>query len=213
MRTCWRAALRYENIMNKIHIFLLVVLSMLAACTSNQSSAAPVPTAVPVVPVNDEVQVMITGGHDTDPRDHGRPVVLIASALGVPEEVFREAFSHVSPAPAGQEPDPAQVQANKAALLDVLGPYGVTNDHLDEVSNYYRYNRSGGETWPQTPAVITAILTNGVVTGFEINDPGSGYTVPPTITVTNSDVRATASLSFTPDFDANGSLAQIILDP
>ena len=36
-----------------------------------------------------------------------RPVVLIAAALGVSSDVFREAFSHVRPAPAGTRPDPA----------------------------------------------------------------------------------------------------------
>ncbi|NBQ65466.1 MAG: hypothetical protein EBT95_08050 [Verrucomicrobia bacterium] len=29
------------------------------------------------------VPVVFSGGHETDPRDHGRPVVLIAGALGV----------------------------------------------------------------------------------------------------------------------------------
>src|SRR6476620_1732883 len=94
------------------------------------------------------VPIVFSGGHETDPRDNGRPVVLIASALGVPPEVFRDAFSHVTPARAGQEPDPSQVNKNKAALLQALGPYGITNARLDEVSNYYRYNASAGEHWP-----------------------------------------------------------------
>src|SRR5579862_3361570 len=61
--------------------------------------------------------VTLSGGHETELRDHGRPVVLIAAALGVPPETFREAFSHVMPARAGEEPDPDQVQRNKRALL------------------------------------------------------------------------------------------------
>jgi hypothetical protein len=56
------------------------------------------------------VRVTITGGYATDPRDNGRPVRLVAGALGVPPDVFREAFSHVTPAPGGEEPDPDQVQ-------------------------------------------------------------------------------------------------------
>src|SRR5438552_11396179 len=60
------------------------------------------------------VPVVFSGGHETDLRDGGRPVVLIAAALGVTPEVFREAFSHVRPAPAGREPEPGQVRQNKA---------------------------------------------------------------------------------------------------
>jgi len=80
------------------------------------------------------VPVEFSGGHDTDPKDRGRPVVLVAGGLGVKPEVFREAFSHVKPAPAGTEPDPEQVRKNKAALMDALGKYGVTNEKLDTVS-------------------------------------------------------------------------------
>jgi hypothetical protein len=201
----------------KNNIHLLIVLVVLLFALSACGSAPTVDTSSqPVVHGETNAvapEVVITGGHDTDPRDRGRPVALIASMLGVPEDVFREAFSHVNPAAAGQEPNPIQVQANKSALLEVLAPYGVTNDHLDEVSNYYRYNRSAGETWPQRPAVVTVVLTDGEVTGFVITDPGSGYTTPPVITVTNSDVTATAVLSFTTDFDTNGSLAEIVLTP
>ena len=197
-------------------IYLLLLALSLAACGANPTDTNMTDIAVlqtALAASNGEVQVLITGGHDTDPRDNGRPVVLIASMLGVPSEVFREAFSHVTPAGAGQEPNPIQVNLNKSALLDVLGPYGVTNDYLDTVSNYYRYNRSAGETWPQTPASAEAILTNGVVTGFVITNPGSGYTSAPTITVLNSDVTATATLSFTTDFSTNGSINAITLNP
>jgi hypothetical protein len=124
----------------RIFVFFWVCL-LLTACGGKAPTTHPTtdsPTS--------EVTVTISGGYDTDPRDKGRPVILIASALGVPEDVFREAFSHVSPAGAGQEPDPAQVNLNKKALLDALGPYGITNDFLDKVSNYYRYNGSAGET-------------------------------------------------------------------
>jgi len=203
-------------------IYLLLLALFLTACGANpnsttnttdvnQADVAVLQTASAAS--NGEVQVVITGGHDTDPRDGGRPVVLIASALGVPSEVFREAFTHVNPASAGMEPNPVQVRLNKSALLNALGPYGVTNDFLDTVSNYYRYNRSAGETWPQTPATATAIITNGVVTGFEITNPGSGYSSVPIITILNSDVTATATLAFTSDFSTNGSLAAITLDP
>ena len=110
----------------------------------------------------EKIQLLITGGHETDPRDHGRPVVLVGNALGVTPEVFREAFSHVKPAPPGEQPDPAQVQRNKAALMQALGPYRVTNELLDQVSDYYRYRPESGTLWPTVSAVAFVTLTNGV---------------------------------------------------
>jgi hypothetical protein len=211
----------YKNI---IHLFaaLLLIPFLLTACggrpdlvantnDANLTDAAVIQTASAVS--NGKIQVLITGGHETNPVDHGRPVVLIASMLGVTEEVFREAFNHVTPASGGQEPNPIQVRLNKSALMDVLGPYGVTNDYLDEVSNYYRYNSSAGETWPQIPATAEAIITDGVITGIEITNAGSGYTSVPVITLLNSDQTATATLSFTNDFSTNGSIGAITLDP
>lgn len=52
------------------------------------------------------VPVTFTGGHETDPKDRGRPVVLVAAGLGVKPEVFREAFSGVTPSRGGP-PSPA----------------------------------------------------------------------------------------------------------
>jgi hypothetical protein len=111
-----------------------------------------------------QVAVTFTEGYETDPRDGGRPVVLIAAALNVPSEVFRKAFSAVRPARAREQPEPEQVRRNKQALTSNLGPYGVTNDWLDTVSNYYRYNRSQGQMWRITPATAYAIVRDGVVT-------------------------------------------------
>jgi hypothetical protein len=201
---------------------LLFLSILLAACggrpdwvantnEANLTDAALIQTAS--AEANGEVRVVITGGHETNPIDHGRPVILIASMLGVTEEVFREAFSHVTPASGGQEPNPIQVRLNKSALMDVLGPYSVTNEYLDEVSNYYRYNGSAGETWPQVNATAEAIITDGVVTGIEITNPGSGYTSVPVITLLNSDQTATATLLFTNDFDTNGSINAITIEP
>jgi hypothetical protein len=158
--------------------------------------------------------VVISGGFDTDPQDHGRPVDLIAAALGVPTEVFREAFRGVTPAGLGSEPSSELARRNKAALLKVLAPYGVTNERLDEVSNYYRYNGSKGETWPKTRATATATVMNGVVTGVTITHAGAGYSSSPTVTVTgpNGKVTATATLSYTKDFKTNGSVSAISIN-
>ena len=96
-----------------------------------------------------KVPLIFSGGHETDPRDHGRPVILIAAALKVPPEVFREAFSHVHPAgPGSGGPTDAEARANKHALMDALGKYGVTDEILNEVSNRYRYRSGAGELWP-----------------------------------------------------------------
>jgi hypothetical protein len=157
-----------------------------------------------------DVTVTITGGLETDPVDNGRPVVLIAAALGVPTEVFREAFSGVTPSTDG-EPTGAEAQANKDALLAVLGPHGVTNDQLDTVSNQYRYMAAAGELWPNTPATAEAIVQDGVVTGVRVLSGGAGYTSAPTITLSNG-LTATAQLAYGTDVGTNGSIASIALD-
>jgi hypothetical protein len=156
--------------------------------------------------------VKVSGGHATKPVDNGRPVILVASALGVPEEVFREAFSKVSPAPAGSEPDPAEVAKNKEALLGVLAPYGVTNDDLDRVSDHYRYNGSAGEAWPVKAAVLRATMRNGQVVGVRVVNGGSGYTSAPRVAVAgHPEVRATAKLAFSRTFARNGRVVSVTI--
>ena len=156
------------------------------------------------------IPVTFSDGYETDPRDMGRPVVLVAAALNVPTDVFRTAFSGVHPAPAGQQPQPGEVHQNKDALLHVLAPYGVTNDRLDEVSNYYRYNRSNGEIWRNSAASAYATVKHGVVTGFVVTDPGAGYSSPPSVSVPGMpNVTAVAKVSYTTDLSTNGSIGQI----
>jgi hypothetical protein len=176
--------------------------SLTAAQASPTASAAAARSAT--------VTVRVTGGHATDAHDHGRPVVLIAAALGVPTEVFRTAFDGVTPAAGGDAPDPAQVQANKAALLAVLAPYGVTNERLDEVSNHYRFQGSKGETWPQEAATATAVVRDGRVVSVTLVDGGSGYTSTPRITVPGvpgATIRVT--LHHGTDFAANGAIERL----
>ncbi|MEO2013388.1 MAG: thermonuclease family protein [Fuerstiella sp.] len=122
--------------------------------------------------------VIFRGGYDTDPRDHGRPVSLIAAALGVESDVFRQAFSGVNPSSMGA-PSPMLARTNKKVLMDALSKYGVSNERLDQVSNYYRYNRSAGKTWQRSPATATAVIKDGKVAGITITNPGAGYTVAP----------------------------------
>jgi len=157
-----------------------------------------------------QVPVTFTGGYETDPQDRGRPVILIAAALNVPSEVFRKAFSNVKPAGPGEQPQPDQVRKNKQALMASLGPLGVTDERLNEVSNYYRYSRSRGEMWRHTEATGYATVRNGVVTGVTITNPGAGYSSPPQITIVGMPaLQVTATLSFGTDFEKNGSIKEI----
>jgi hypothetical protein len=188
---------------------------LIGACSSTSSGATTSPSVAPVASgVNETVQLPVTfaGGHDTNPVDSGRPVVLVASLLGVEPGVFRTAFSGVTPAPAGEDPQGDQVQKNKAALLSVLGPYGVTNEELDAASNDYRYVASAGELWNHRDATALATVEQGRVTAVTITDPGRGYTSAPTATITlpnGATSTATVTVSYTTDFETNGSLAAI----
>src|SRR3954469_2733132 len=132
--------------------------------------------------IETKIPVTLSGGHETDPRDHGRPVVLIAAALNVKPEVFRKAFSGVTPA-RGRGPTGDEARRNKEALMKVLGPLKVTNDRLDEVSDYYRYRPQKGELWPTKPAKAYAIVEGGKITKIVVTDPGAGYSSPPKATV------------------------------
>ncbi len=183
---------------------LLAPLFLAAVAAAGGQTAREAPTT--------RVAIAFSGGHETDPKDRGRPVVLIAAALGVPPGVFREAFSHVRPAPAGTEPDPRQVRDNKTALLTALGRYGVTNERLDTVSNYYRYVRSRNELWPAKPATGYAIVKEGKIDQYVITNGGSGYSSPPAVTVPGAaGPPVTAQLAFRRDFEKNGSVAAIVV--
>ncbi|HSU67357.1 MAG TPA: hypothetical protein VLJ39_10825 [Tepidisphaeraceae bacterium] len=161
----------------------------------------------------DEVKMplIFKGGYDTDPRDRGRPVVLIAAALKVPDEVFRETFTHVKPAgPGSGGPTDAEARKNKAALMKGLAPYGVTDERLNEVSNFYRYSRGKGEMWRNAPAEGYATVRDGVVTGITITNAGYGYSSEPKVSVTGLEaVELKSALAYGTDFKRNGSVQQI----
>ena len=160
------------------------------------------------------VPVEFSGGHETDGRDGGRPVALIAAALGVTSDVFRDAFSNVHPAGPGRGPTGEEARQNKGVLMRALGKYGITNDKLDDVSNHYRYVRSRGELWPTAPAVANALVKGGTVIGYELIGGGSGYSSPPEVTVPNiANPKVKVDLSFNKSFEKNGTISALTVVP
>ncbi len=154
-------------------------------------------------------QVKFVGGYETDEQDRGRPVVLIGAALGVNGEIFRYAFSGVTPSTNGP-PSHSEARANKEVLMKALGKHGITSERLDEVSNYYRYRREAGEMWEHTPATATAIVEEGRVTGFNITNAGSGYSSTPTVDVAGHDeLKTEVTIEFSTDFSQNGRVVSI----
>lgn len=160
-----------------------------------------------------KVPVSFSGGYEIGKDDFGRPVVLIAVALGVKPVVFREAFSGVTPA-RGRGPTGGEARKNKTALMKVLAPHGVTNERLDEVSDYYRYRPQRGELWPTIEAKAHAIVENGKIKRIVVTDPGSGYCSPPDVTVEGfENVKFTVTLKFSKDLKKNGAIAAVKLAP
>ncbi|MFT5027892.1 MAG: hypothetical protein ACI9VS_000311 [Candidatus Binatia bacterium] len=198
-------------------ILLTTLLPLIGiACSGEPQVKSDAPTesttltqAAPPAAEESKVAVTFSGGHETDPQDRGRPVLLIASALGVSPQVFRDAFSSVTPSRSGP-PSHDEARANKRILLNALGKYGVTNDQLDEVSNFYRYRPQDGELWKHSPAQAEAIITDGKVTEIILTDPGYGYSSPPKVTLPGFPKLAIdISLKFGADLKKNGGVTSI----
>jgi hypothetical protein len=86
----------------------------------------------------------------------------------------------------------------------------VTNERLDEVSNYYRYNRSRGELWRSKPASAYAVLEKGKVIKFVVTDGGSGYTSAPSVALPGVEgADGEVTLSYGKAFESNGSITAI----
>lgn len=158
------------------------------------------------------VPVKFTGGHDISKKDFGRPIPLIAAALGVKPDVFRKAFSGVTPA-RGRGPSGDEARKNKEALLSVLGPHGVTNERLDEVSDYYRFRPQEDELWPVKAAKAEAIVEGGQIKRIVVTEPGHGYSTPPRATVKGfADAKLRVDLAFSKTFKKNGAVRAIALE-
>lgn len=153
--------------------------------------------------------VKFSGGHETESRDHGRPVVLVAAGLGVKPEVFREAFSNVRPAKNGK-PSGEEARRNKDVLMKALSPHGITNERLDEVSNYYRYQPQKGNLWPTTAAKAHAVVEDGKVKQIVVDQRGAGYSSQPVATIEGMEnVKLKVNLAFGKDLKKNGAVESI----
>lgn len=191
--------------MRRWHIVAVVVLSMVG-----QAFVQGADVGVPSTKRGEsKVDVTFEGGHDIGKNDFGRPVALIAGALGVKPDVFRKAFSSVSPAK-GRGPTGDEARKNKAALMKVLQPHGITNERLDEVSNYYRFRPQRGELWPTTEAKAHAIVENGKIKKIVVTEAGSGYCVPPQVKVVGfPDAEFKVTLGFSKEFKKNGAVTAV----
>jgi hypothetical protein len=160
-----------------------------------------------------KVPVTFSGGHEIGKNDFGRPVVLIAAALDVKPEVFREAFSGVTPAKGGK-PSGEEARRNKAALMKVLKPHGVTNERLDEVSDYYRFQPQRGELWKTTSAKAHAVVEDGKIKKIVIEEPGSGYSSLPDVKVEGfKDAKLKVKLHLDKELKKNGGIDSIEITP
>lgn len=160
-----------------------------------------------------QVPITFSGGHTIGKEDFGRPVTLIAAALGVKPDVFRKAFRGVTPA-RGRGPTGTEARKNKDALLSVLGPHGVTNERLDEVSDYYRFRPDRGELWPTRAAKAHAVVVDGKIKRIVMTDAGAGYCTPPTAKVAGfAETRFTVTLALGKDLKKNGGVARIEVVP
>ena len=220
MKICTETAAAREEFSMRKSLCAVLAMTVLATAScgsynNGQAQAAPQTSAASDDPTNSTITrlpVVISGGHDTDPRDHGRPVILVAGGLGVAPEVFRDAFSMVQPVAPGSQPDQARAQQNKAVLLAALRQYGITNKQLDAVSDYYRYQPGTGTLWPTRAAVITATVKAGMVTSFEVTDGGAGYSSQPSISVPGAACGPVAvNLSYGRDLAKNGSIESVTL--
>lgn len=156
-----------------------------------------------------KIPIAFSGGHEIAKNDYGRPITLMAAALGVKPEEFRKAFSGVRPA-RGRGPTSDEARRNKEALMKVLAPLGVTNGQMDEVANYYRFRPQDGELWPTRPAKASAFIEGGRIKKIVVTDPGSGYCTPPKMTVKGfENVRLEAKLKLVKDLKKNGGIDSI----
>ena len=95
----------------------------------------------------------------------------------------------------------------------VKKPHGVTDERLDEVSDYYRYKPGKGNLWKTTPAKAYTVLEDGKVKRIVVTDPGSGYSTAPKAVVQGLEkMGLKVTIQFNKDFKKNGSISSIEVD-
>ncbi len=88
----------------------------------------------------------------------------------------------------------------------------MTNERLDEVSNYYRFRPDSDEIWPTRPARAYAVVEQGQLIRIVVTDPGSGYCSEPQVTVAGLPKAAfKVTLALGQDLPKNGGIASIKL--
>ena len=98
--------------------------------------------------------------------------------------------------------------------MKVLGPHQVTNDRLDEVSNYYRYRPQEDELWPTQEAQAYAMVECGEIKKLVVTRGGSGYSSPPKATVKGFEkVKLQTKLKFGKALNKNGSVVAVEVAP
>lgn len=87
-------------------------------------------------------------------------------------------------------------------------PHGVTNERLDEASDYYRYRPQNGELWTHADAAGYAVVANGRMQRIVLTSPGAGYSSPPVATVDVNGVNTSlkVTVKFEKDLKKNGSV-------
>src|SRR5881628_2063809 len=99
-RGCMNVGGTVDHWTNIVTLQVLVALVLLAA------------TSGVVRAQEKQVPLIITGGHELERGDFGRPCNLIAAGLGVKPDQFREAFKDVRPAK-GRGPSGDEARKNK----------------------------------------------------------------------------------------------------
>ena len=90
----------------------------------------------------------------------------------------------------------------------------MTNERLDEVSDYYRFRPDRGELWPTTAAKAHAIVEGGKIKQIVVTNPGSGYSSPPDVKVEGFEgMEFKLTLGFGKDLKKNGTIGSVEVLP
>ena len=96
--------------------------------------------------------------------------------------------------------------------MNALGKFGIDNDRLDAVSNFYRYPPGSRNLWKNQPATASALVKEGSIIGYEITNGGYGYTKSPIVTVPGmASATAKVEIAYGKDMATNGTVSVITM--